>query len=165
MTNQPKIIKVDDKIRLRAYDGNYMLAVPWYQDETVYYNSEGITDPREIPDAEYVKAMYDYLSVHGELYFIEVLEGEKYIPIGDVTLKEENPPIAIGVAKYRGAGIGAKVLKTILQRAKKLEITKIHGTIIYDYNLASQRIYEKLGFKLMGIKENKKIYELELHDI
>ena len=28
MTNQPKIIKVDDKIRLRAYDGNYMLAVP-----------------------------------------------------------------------------------------------------------------------------------------
>ena len=66
MTNQPKIIKVDDKIRLRAYDGNYMLAVPWYQDETVYYNSEGITDPKFL--MQNTLNHVDYLSVHGDLY-------------------------------------------------------------------------------------------------
>lgn len=48
---------------------------------------------------EYVEGMFDYLKDKGEVYFIEIIEDGKYVPIGDVTLKEENLPIVIGVAK------------------------------------------------------------------
>lgn len=159
---QPKIIKVRDDIRLRIYDGNYQLAVQWYKEEVVYYNSEGITDPSKIPDESYVRRMYEYLRNNGELYFIEVLEDGRFLPVGDVTLKEENPPIVIGVAKYRGKGIGKEVMKTIINRAKEIGITKLYGSIIYDYNIASQRMHESIGFVCMEIRGDKRIYELEL---
>ena len=128
----------------------------------VYYNSEGIDDPADIPDERYVRDMYEYLSNHGELYFIEVLEDGKFIAIGDVTLKAENIPIVIGVSRYRGVGIGTKVMRAILQRAKEIGITKIHGSTIYDYNIASQRLHESFGFKCVETKGNARIYELEL---
>ncbi len=159
---QPRILYIDREIRLRAYDGDYQVAVPWYQDKVVYYNSEGIDDPADIPDERYVRDMYEYLSNHGELYFIEVLEDGKFIAIGDVTLKAENIPIVIGVSRYRGVGIGTKVMRAILQRAKEIGITKIHGSTIYDYNIASRRLHEALGFKCVETKGNARIYELEL---
>lgn len=160
--DQPRIIDVDVGIRLKAYDGNYQLAVPWYQDETVYHNSEGITDSAKIPDKDYVRGMYEYLSNHGELCFIEVLENGKFVPIGDVTLKAENPPIVIGVPKYRGMGIGKRVMKEILRRAKENCITRIYGSTIYDYNIASQKLHESLGFRCVEVRGNERIYELEL---
>lgn len=160
--NQPNIIYIDDNLRLKAYDGNYEQAIPWYQDEVVYYNSEGITDVSKIPDKNYVKRMYDYLYNHGELYFIEVKENDSFAAIGDVTLKEENPPIAIGVAKYRGIGIGKKVMNAIIKRAKEVGIEKIYGSTVYEYNTASQKMHESLGFKCVEIKDNKRMYELQL---
>ena len=159
---QPSILNIDSRIRLRAYDGDHQVAIPWYQDETVYYNSEGIFGSADIPDAEYVRGMYEYLSTHGELYFIEILEDGEFMPIGDVTLKAENPPIVIGVPKYRGVGIGTKVMKAILRRAKEIGITKIYGSTIYDYNIASQRLHETLGFECVEVRGNERIYELEL---
>lgn len=159
---QPNIINVDDNLRLRAYDGNYEQAIAWYQDETVYYNSEGITNPVHIPDRAYVRRMYEYLCNHGELYFIEVLRDGKFVPIGDVTLKDENLPIVIGVAEYRGLGIGTKVMKAILQRAKKIGIEKIHGSIIFEHNIASQKLHEALGFRCVEIRGKERIYELKL---
>ena len=46
--------------------------------------------------------MYEFLSTRGELYFIEVKENENWYAIGDVTLWEENLPIAIGDEEYWG---------------------------------------------------------------
>lgn len=159
---QPELINIDATLRLRSYDGNYQVAIPWYQDETVYYNSEGISDPAKMPDAEYVREMYEYLTSHGELYFIEVFENGNFRAIGDVTLKAENPPIVIGVPKYRGKGIGTKVMGVILQRAKEIGIKKIFGSTIYDYNTASRRLHENLGFKCVEIRGKERIYEIEL---
>lgn len=160
---QPAIIHIDHDLRLRAYDGNFRQAVAWYQDPVVYYYSEGITDPSKVPDEDYVRRMYEYLSRTGELYFIEVLEGGRFVPIGDVTLKEENPPITIGVARYRGIGIGKKVMQAIVARARELGIKKLYNTAIYDYNTASRRLYESVGFKCIGVKGNLMIYELDLN--
>lgn len=84
------------------------------------------------------------------------------MPIGDVTMKAEHPPLVIGVAKYRGRGIGKKVMGAVLRRAKEVGITKIHGSANYDYNIASQRLHEALGFRCVGLRDNLKIYELEL---
>ncbi|HHY34272.1 MAG TPA: GNAT family N-acetyltransferase [Firmicutes bacterium] len=160
---QPEIIEIDDNLRLRAYDGNFCQALPWYQDPVVYYNSEGITDPSEIPDEDYVRRMYEYLSQNGECYFIEVLEGGEFVPIGDVTLKEENPPIVIGVPKYRGIGIGKKVMRAIIARARELGIKRFYNTAIYDYNTASRRLFESVGFRCVGKRGNVMIYEMDLN--
>lgn len=47
---QPNIIIINESLRLKAYKGDCSFALPWYQDEVVYYNSEGITDKSKIPD-------------------------------------------------------------------------------------------------------------------
>ncbi len=159
---QPEVIYIDDDLRLRAYDGDCRQAVAWYQDEVVYRNSEGITDPSKIPDEDYVRRMYAHLSEVGECYFIEVLRDGKYVPIGDVTVKEENPPIVIGVAEYRGVGIGKKVMKAIIERARELGINRFRGVTIYDYNIASRRLYESVGFTCAYVRGNTRIYELDL---
>ena len=161
---QPPIINITDTLRLRAYDGNYLTGLPWYQNPVVYYNSEGITDPAKMPDEAYVQGMYDWFETNGksEMYFIEVAEGGEFIPIGDVALKEENSPIVIGVDKYRGQGIGKKVMETILRRAADIGIKRIVGTTIYDYNIASQKLYQSLGFECVAVNGKERIYELSL---
>lgn len=159
---QPQIIAIDENLRLRAFDRNYAVALPWYHNEAVYYNSEGITDLSKIPNMDYIKRMYDFLSTYGELYFIEVKEKGVFIPIGDVTLKEENPPIAIGVDVYRGVGIGKRVMRAIIQRAREIGIKRFYETVIYDYNIASQRLYESSGFVCVGVDGREKMYELNL---
>lgn len=161
---QPDIINIDEALRLRAYDGNYLTGLPWYQKEVVYYNSEGITDQSKIPDEKWVESMYNHFSNSdkSEMYFIEVLKDGAFIPIGDVALQEENPPIVIGVDEYRGTGIGKKVMNAIISRAPTLGMKRIHNTIIYDYNIASQKLFESLGFICVGTKGNEKIYELML---
>jgi RimJ/RimL family protein N-acetyltransferase len=159
---QPQFIPIDVALRLRAYDGDYRKAVAWYRDPVVYRNSEGITDEARIPDDDYVRRMYEYLSKNGELYFIEVLEDGEFIPVGDVPLKEENPSIAIGVPQYRGMGIGKKVMTAIIARARELGIARFYGTKIYDYNIASQKLFESLGFRCVRVEGNTRIYELEL---
>ena len=156
---QPEILSVSDAVRLRKYDGNYRIAVKWYQDPVVYYNSEGIVRPEDIPDEVYVKKMYDYLSEAGECYFIEVLEDGRFIPVGDVTVKAENPPIVIGEARYRGRGLGKQVMAAVLKRAMELGIPKIYGSAVYDYNISSQRLHEALGFRPVGKRENMILYE------
>ena len=161
---QPKIINIDDNLRLRAYDGNYLTGLPWYQDEVVYYNSEGITDKSKIPNEEYVKGMYEWFQNSGksELYFIEVKKGGDFIPIGDVALQEKNLPIVIGIDEYRRVGIGKKVLSAIINRARDIGIKCFYGTVIYDYNVASQKLYESLGFKCVKVNGNERVYELTL---
>ena len=161
---QPEIILIEEGLRLRAYDGNFLTGLPWYQSEAVYYNSEGITDPSKIPDEKYVERMYNHFQNSGksELYFIEVMKDGRFIPIGDVALQEENPPIVIGVEEYRGVGIGKKVMTAIIDRARRLGIQKIYGTTIYEYNIASQRLHESLGFVWVGTKGRERYYEKQL---
>jgi RimJ/RimL family protein N-acetyltransferase len=162
--NQPEIIDIDDSLRLRAYDGNYLIAFAWYQDDVVRKFSEGITDPAERLDENWVALKLNSLNKDGELYFIEVLEGSVYIPIGDVTLQENNPPIEIGIARYRGIGIGTKVMKTLIKRAREIGIKKIYNTGCYEDNFAAQKMFEKTGFTLVAHDKEKrrKVFEIDL---
>ncbi|MDR1705636.1 MAG: GNAT family N-acetyltransferase, partial [Clostridiales bacterium] len=161
--NQPDYIQINDTLRLRkALAIDYKIAVPWYQDWDVYHYSEGKTGDGDIPDEDYVKRMYDYLDKHGENYFIEAFVGNSYIPIGDVTLKPQNPCIAIGVSEYREKGIGRAVMAAVLTRAKEIGIERLHDTMIYEDNLRSRRMFESLGFKRVRQEGNELYYELEL---
>ncbi len=159
---QPAIIQINDRLRLRAYQGDYQQAIVWYQDQEVYYNSENITDASKIPDEKYVERMYMYLNRVSELYFIEILENSKYRAIGDVAIKCQNPPIAIGTSEYRGKGIGKLVMLAMIERAKEIGFTQIMGSIVYEHNIVSQKLHESLGFKCVNRIGNELFYDLVL---
>jgi len=161
---QPELIPIRDGLRLRKYDGNFEVFLPGYRDPCVYQNSEGIFDESKIPDLNYVKRMCQYLDGHGELYFIEALEDGVFVPIGDVTIKPENPPIAVWSQKYRHAGIGRAVMEAVITRLKELGFSKITGSTVYKWNVPSQKLHEKLGFRRVGETEKDFLYDLDLTD-
>ena len=159
---QPETIPICDWLRLRKYDGNFSLFLPGYQNPVVYQNSEGIFDESRIPDLAYVKRMCTYLAKAGELYYIEALENGQFVPIGDVTIKPENPPIAIWRDDWRGKGVGTLVMETVIDRLRELGYEKITGSTVYSWNKVSQRMHEKLGFHKSSEQEDEIFYELLL---
>lgn len=161
---QPDIIQLTDTLRLKRYDGHYEKALIGYQNPYVYQNSEGIFDENKKPDLSYVKRMCEYLDQIGEFYFIEVLKEENYISIGDVTVKSENPPIAIWFDEYRQKGIATIVMQTVIQRLKNLGYQKISGSCVYKWNNASLRLHLKLGFQIVNESENFYILDLDLNN-
>lgn len=161
-TIQPDIIPINDRLRLRKYDGNFALFLPGYRNPVVYQNSEGIFDEARIPDMDYVERMCTYLARVGELYYIEVTENGQFVPIGDVTAKEENPPIAIWVDQYRGKGIGKLVMNAVISRLRDLGYERITGSTVYKWNVASQKMHEALGFVKVNEEDNEILYELIL---
>jgi len=156
---QPEYIIVSDDIRLRKFDNSFGFALEWYQDiETVM-----LVDYENEPyDMDKLCRMYSYLNEHGELYFIEVLTGDKYVPIGDVTFSHKDMPIVIGVKSYRGKGIGKKVVMALIERGKQLGYTTLEVNEIYKFNIGSQRLFESLGFRKYEETENGYRYKLKL---
>lgn len=159
---QPEVIEINNWLRLRKYDGNYELFLPGYQNPVVYQNSEGIFDEDKIPNLDYVKRMCSGLAKVGELYYIEVKDREEFVPIGDVTVKDENPPIATWLDAYRGKGIGKLVMKTVICRLKALGFEKITDSTVYKWNIPSQKMHENLGFVRVGEEDDEFIYELDI---
>ena len=159
---QPEFIEISPSLRLRRYHGDWHLAVDGYRDPYVYQNSEGIFDESKIPDESYVQGMLSYLDGVGELYFIEVLNDGEYSAVGDVTVKDVNPPIAIWYGKYRGVGIGFSVMSTVIERLRELGFTKITGSTVYKWNEHSLSLHKKLGYEVVGESEDEYILELTL---
>ena len=142
---QPNFIQITKEIRLRKFDGNYDFAFDWYQDEDTVYLVDGVKEPY---DRETLTRMYEYLNSHGELYFIEHIEEDKWIPIGDVTFWKDDLPIVIGNKSYRGMGIGKKVIRVLIERGRSLGYESLHVNEIYEYNTASRSCFESLGFEV-----------------
>lgn len=60
--------RIDSDIRLIPYYRNDSASLPWYQDLDVCRQ----VDDRDTPyDLTLLHQMYDYLSTHGECYYIE----------------------------------------------------------------------------------------------
>lgn len=141
---QPSVISIDAFLRLRKFDGVYDFALEWYQDAETVYLVDGIKDPYTM---DRLKRMYEYLNNAGELYFIEVQENGTYKPIGDVTFWQEDMPIVIGDPAYRGKGIGRRIISALIQRGTALGYEYLAVGEIYDWNEASRRCFESLGFR------------------
>lgn len=141
---QPDYIEVDEMIRLRKFDGHYEFAHKWYQDPEIVWLVDG---DKKLYTDELMDKMYHYLNETGELYFIEVLSNGVYQPIGDVTFSREDMPIVIGDKHYWEKGIGTKVVKKLIERARTLGYKEIKVEEIYSWNEASQKLFTKLGFQ------------------
>lgn len=159
---QPDIILIDSNIRLRKINENdYDIALPWYQDMEVLKGTAG-PDRKEPYDQATLIDMYEYLSNIGECYIIEVLEKASWIPIGDVTLSEKTMPIVIGNKSYWSKGIGERVVKALVDRAKQLGYKKLTLKEIYFDNKRSLRLFKSCGFKQTGTTQYGVLLELDL---
>ena len=156
---QPEIIPVDDALRLRKFDGVFDFALDWYQDRETVYLVDGVRAPYT---PEKLERMYRYLDARGELYFIECREGKGYRPIGDVTFWQEDLPIVIGDSRFRGRGVGGRVLAALIRRGRELGYPRLYVQDIYDDNTASRRCFERAGFRPCGKTERGHRYCLEL---
>ena len=156
---QPALIRIDESLRLRKYDGVYDFALTWYQDEDTVWLVDGNRNPYT---PERLAGMYRYLNEAGELYFIEVLENEGYKPIGDVTFWQEDMPIVIGEPTFRGKGIGRKVIAALIQRGRTLGYDHLEVGEIYDWNEGSRRCFESVGFTLYEKTEKGHSYRMSL---
>lgn len=86
---QPKLLEVDEELRLRKYDDNDDFALAWYQDEETLIMVDGVYKPY---DMQRLKKMYHYLRERGEVYFIELKNGDEYRPVGDITFWKDDMP-------------------------------------------------------------------------
>ena len=156
---QPDLLEIEQGLRLRRFDGRFSFALPWYRDrETVR-----LVDGKEtLYTMDGLEKMYTYLDAHGELYFIEVLAGGGYLPIGDVTFWREDMPIVIGDRRFRGKGIGGKVVAALVARGRALGYDRLGVAEIYDGNAPSRRCFEKAGFRSCEKTARGSRYELIL---
>lgn len=156
---QPQFIPIDEQLRLRRFDGPYDFALEWYQDSETVRLVDGKCEPYT---PERLRQMYEYLDAHGELYFIELLEGDSWVPIGDVTFSQEDLPIVIGRQDLRGRHIGQRVIGALIARGRALGYDALHVQEIYDFNEGSRRCFEALGFHPVERTERGWRYRLEL---
>ena len=140
-----KIIQIDDSLRLVPYflADHRDVALTWYQDVDLVELVDGVRIPYNV---EKLNAMYSYLEEHGDLFWIEFREKGEGLPIGDVSLSQENLPIVIGNPTYQHQGLGRKVLKALIDLARQRGWKELKVQEIYDFNHASRRCFESLGF-------------------
>lgn len=136
----------DYDLRLRPIRLNedVEVAFSWYQDPKILYFAEG--DEAAPYHKETIAKMYRYLDSIGEVYIIEVLQADTWVPIGDATLAKNMTPIVIGDKEFRGKGIGKRVVTLFIQRAKDLGFEKIKVAKVYAYHRISRKLFEAMGF-------------------
>lgn len=154
---QPAVIQIDNTLRLRKFDGVIDFAFAWYQDKEMVYLVDGVKNAYTM---DRLLKMYQYLDNIGELYFIEVLEGSQYMPVGDVTFWQDDMPIVIGDPNYRGKGIGRKVISALALRGRELGLEHVSVGEIYDWNEASRRCFESVGFQAYEKTEKGNRYKM-----
>jgi RimJ/RimL family protein N-acetyltransferase len=126
------------------------LALPWYRDPEVMWLSEG--DASAQYDVDTIGRMYRYLLERGEAYIIELLCGDAWCAVGDAALCPNLIPIVIGVPEFRSKGIGSRVLRLLIARARALGWKRIGVSGVYTYNPRARRMYEGTGFRVTGVR-------------
>lgn len=166
----PDVLPVTQDVRLRRFDptladdGLLSRLLVWYQDPETVRLVDG--PEADVYDPDKLLLMFRYMNDHGELYLIERCCNERrchdhWLPIGDVGLQAEAIPIVLS-AEHRRQGIGRAVIKTLIGRARELGWRSVQVSDIYSYNVASRRLFESLGFVVVGDTENGHRYRLAL---
>ena len=133
---------MDREIRLVPYYRNDAVSLPWYQDPDVCRQ----VDNRDTPyDPELLHRMYDFLSAHGDCYYIEY----RGALVGDVTLRD-NGEIAIVVCReFQNRHIGRRCVLDMLKLAREKGMTRVTANI-YAFNEQSRRMFTSIGFTQAG---------------
>lgn len=129
---------IDGELRLIPYYRNDAASLPWYQDLTV---CKQVDDRDTLYDVELLHRMYDFLSTHGDCYYIEY----QGVLVGDVSLRE-NGEIAIVVCReFQNRHIGRRCVLEMLRLAGEKGMARVRANI-YSFNRQSQRMFLSVGF-------------------
>jgi ribosomal protein S18 acetylase RimI-like enzyme len=92
----------------------------------------------------------------GYPHFVAILDG-KVIGWCDIcpssrSLFKHSGSLGIGViAGFRGQGIGESLMRTALDQAKQIGLTRVELTV-REHNMSALNLYKKLGFVIEGVK-------------
>ena len=130
---------VDAEITLIPYYPNYETAYAWYQDYDVCKQVDNID---HLYSMDRLKAMYGFLSTHGECFYIEY----RGTLVGDVTLRD-NGEISIVICKgYQNKHIGRRCILEMIRLAKEKGFQQVTANI-YRFNTQSQKMFLTVGFE------------------
>ena len=129
---------VDKEIVLVPYYPNYGVTLEWYQDLELCKQVDNID---YVYSLDRLKSMYDYLSTHGDCYYIEY----RNRLVGDVTLADDKVSIVI-CKEYQNKHIGRRCIKNIIDLAKEKGLAQVKAEI-YSFNKQSQRMFLAIGFE------------------
>ena len=137
-----EIRTIDRDIRLVPYYRNDEVSLAWYQDADVCMQVDR-TD--SVYDVERLHRMYDYLSTHGECYYIEYCG----VLVGDVSLQDNSEAAIVICKEYQNKHIGRKCIAEIVKLAGEKEMDSVKANI-YSFNEQSRRMFESIGFEKIG---------------
>ena len=143
---------IDGEIRLIPYYRNDEASLPWYQDPVVVRQVDNRYSPY---DLELLHRMYDYLSSHGECYYIEY----KGVLVGDVSLRDTSEVAIVICREYQNRHIGRRCVAGMLKLAAEKGMESVKANI-YAFNAQSRRMFEAAGFRRTG----GEWYECRLQD-
>lgn len=141
---------VDEEIVLVPYYPNYEVALTWYQDPELCKQVDHIDD---VYSLDRLKRMYDYLSTHGDCYYIQYQNQL----VGDISL--HNGEISIVVCKeFQNRHIGRRCIQNILGLAREKGLRQVKAEI-YAFNEQSKKVFLTLGFK--SVEKNWYVFPLQ----
>lgn len=153
-------------ILLPLCDDHLPLLYKWNSDPWVLYWTEGGEDIERAYDKETVHMIYGGVSKNAFCFLIEV-NGQA---IGECWLQKMNLPdviemypnldvrridMAIGEKEYWNKGIGTEFIKTLVKFAFINEKVDVLHCFTEDYNVRSQKVWLKNGFKLVRTDDLK----------
>lgn len=141
---------VDAEITLVPYYPNETAALAWYQDPELCRQVDNVD---KVYSLEKLRAMYTYLSTHGECWYIQY-NGEL---VGDVSLRGSAELAIVICREYQNRHIGRRCIREMLRRAEEKGLAQVTAQI-YSFNAQSRRMFESLGFRRTG--EEEYVYDL-----
>ena len=134
--------RIDSEIRLIPYYRNDGASLPWYQDLDTCRQ----VDNRNTPyDLTLLHQMYDYLSAHGDCYYIEY----RSVLVGDVSLRDSGEIAIVVCREYQNRHIGRRCVLEMLRLAEEKGMAQATANI-YAFNHQSQRAFLSVGFEKTG---------------
>jgi len=132
-------------------DELYPLFVQWLNDPEVAWNVYGEFEPRQL---EGVRAWLEGFRTDPATRLWLISRVDEARPIGLVALSEIDDATRsaefrtlIGEARDRGQGFGQESSEVVLRQGfEDLGLHEIH-LVVYGYNAAGIRLYERLGFR------------------
>lgn len=139
--------------KIVAADQKYL--AKWWRDKTLLKLTSGIFKP--ISDKEITKYFLAILRSKKDYHFLICLDKKTigHISLAKRTNSRYETQIIIGEKKYWSKSYGVKAIRILLNKAKRLDISKIFLEV-RPTNLRAIKAYEKCGFVKSGVKKYPK---------
>lgn len=139
--------------KIKPADKKYF--TKWWRDKTLLELTSGIFKP--ISDKKITKYFLAILRSKKNYHFLICLDKKTigHISLVKRTDSRHETQIIIGEKKYWSRGYGATAIKILLNKAKRIGISKIFLEV-RPTNLRAIKAYEKCGFVKFGVKKYPK---------